>query len=66
MIKTVFVPMSGSTSDDSVFATALEVAKPLDAHLDFYHVRLSATEAAVRSLAKSQSPSLPPAHGLRL
>lgn len=50
MIKTILVPMSGSTSDDSVFATALEVPRPMDAHLDFYHVRLSASEAAVRSV----------------
>lgn len=57
MIKTIFVPMSGSTSDDSVFATALEVAKPLDAHLDFYHVRFSVSEAAVRSVPLQFCPA---------
>lgn len=56
MIKTIFVPMSGSTSDDSVLATALEVAKPLDAHLDCYHVRLSETKAAVRSVPLQYCP----------
>ncbi|HMK85882.1 MAG TPA: universal stress protein [Steroidobacteraceae bacterium] len=49
MIKSIFVPTSGSASDDAVFATALAVARPLGAHLDFYHVRLSATDAAVRA-----------------
>jgi nucleotide-binding universal stress UspA family protein len=49
MIKTIFVPASGTKTDDSVFATALAVARPLAAHLDFYHLRLSVCEAAVRS-----------------
>ena len=49
MIKTILVPTSGSRSDDSVFATALAVARPLDAHLEFYHLRLTVYEAAVRA-----------------
>jgi nucleotide-binding universal stress UspA family protein len=49
MIKTVFVPTSGSETDNSVFATALAIARPLSAHLDFYHSRLSLFEAAARS-----------------
>jgi nucleotide-binding universal stress UspA family protein len=57
MIKTIFVPMSGSTSDDSVFVTAFEVARPLDAHLDFYHVRLSGSEAAARSVPLQFCPA---------
>jgi nucleotide-binding universal stress UspA family protein len=48
MIKTILVPTSGTQTDESVFATALGVARPLAAHLDFYHVRLSVCEAAVR------------------
>jgi nucleotide-binding universal stress UspA family protein len=48
MIKTIFVPASGTQSDHSVFAAALAVARPLGAHLDFYHQRLSACEAALR------------------
>jgi nucleotide-binding universal stress UspA family protein len=49
MIKSIFVPMSGTATDESVLATALAIAKPLKAHLDFYHVRLSDIEAAVRT-----------------
>jgi nucleotide-binding universal stress UspA family protein len=48
MIKTVFVPTSGSDTDARVFATALALARPLGAHLRFFHLRLSACEAAVR------------------
>jgi nucleotide-binding universal stress UspA family protein len=49
MIKKILVPTSGGRSDAKVFATALAVARPLAAHLEFYHVRLSDCEAAVRS-----------------
>ena len=49
MIRNILVPTSGSSSDEAVFSTALAMARPLAAHLDFYHVRLSAGEAAVRS-----------------
>ena len=49
MIKSILVPTSGTQTDDGVFAAALAVARPLAAHLDFYHLRLSAREAAVRS-----------------
>ena len=49
MIKSIFVPTSGSDTDDAVFATALAVARPLSAHLDFYHSRLTVCEAAARS-----------------
>lgn len=45
----ILVPASGSSTDDAVFATALAAARPLAAHLRFYHVRLSETEAAVRA-----------------
>jgi nucleotide-binding universal stress UspA family protein len=49
MIETMFVPASGSDTDDRVFATALALARPLCAHLRFFHLRLSACEAAVHS-----------------
>lgn len=49
MIKTIFVPASGSSTDASVFATALALARPLEAHLRFHHVHLSACEAAVHA-----------------
>ncbi len=48
-MKTILVPASGSSTDDPVFATALAAARVLAAHLDFYHVRLSAGQAAVRA-----------------
>jgi nucleotide-binding universal stress UspA family protein len=46
-MKTILVPAAGSESDDAVFATALAAARPLGAHLEFLHVRLSASEAAL-------------------
>jgi len=63
MIKTILVPTSGSRSDDSVFATALAVARSLGAHLDFYHVRLTVGEAALRAphMEYCLRPALPAA-----
>jgi len=49
VIKTIFVPASGTQTDDAVFAAALAVARPLAAHLDVYHQRLSVCEAAART-----------------
>lgn len=49
MMKTILVPASGSSTDEPVFETALAAAQALAAHLDFYHVRLSAGQAAVRA-----------------
>ena len=49
MMKTILVPASGSSKDESVFATALAAAQALTAHLDFYHIRLSAGQAAARA-----------------
>ncbi len=49
MIKTMFVPASGSDADGRVFAAALALARPLGAHLRFFHLRLSACEAGVLS-----------------
>ncbi|MGC2033342.1 MAG: universal stress protein [Steroidobacteraceae bacterium] len=49
MIKTILVPTSGSSTDGSVFTTALALARPLAAHLGFYHVRLTPGEAAQRA-----------------
>lgn len=59
----VLVPASGSPTDEPVFATALMLARPLCAHLDFYHVRSSPTEAAVRTphLDFCMGPALPQA-----
>lgn len=49
MIKSVFVPASGSDTDMRVFATALAIAKPFNAHLRFLHIHVSPSEAAVHS-----------------
>jgi nucleotide-binding universal stress UspA family protein len=49
MIKTILIPTSGSSTDDSVFTTALALARPLAAHLGFYHVRLTPGEAAAQA-----------------
>ncbi len=49
MIKSILVAAGGSGTDDAVFATALAVARPLGAHMEFYHLRLTAGEAAIRT-----------------
>jgi len=49
MIKTVFIPVSGSDTDARVFATALAIARPCGAHMQFFHLRLSPGEAAARA-----------------
>jgi nucleotide-binding universal stress UspA family protein len=60
MIKTIFIPTSGSSTDHSVFATALAVARPMAAHLDFYHLRQTIWEAAarVRHLEFREGPAI--------
>jgi nucleotide-binding universal stress UspA family protein len=49
MIKTILVPTSGSDADQCVFETALGIAKPFGAHLEFLHVHVSDGEAVVRT-----------------
>lgn len=49
MIKKILVPTRGGQNEENVFATALSVARPLAAHLEFYHVQFSACEAAART-----------------
>jgi nucleotide-binding universal stress UspA family protein len=46
MIKTILVPTSGSNTDRAVFATALALARPLRAHLQFLHLHLTPEVAA--------------------
>jgi hypothetical protein len=48
-MTTILVPTSGTDTDTSVFATAFALAQPLRAHVDFYHLRLTPCEAAVRA-----------------
>ncbi|MGC1458955.1 MAG: universal stress protein [Steroidobacteraceae bacterium] len=45
MIRTILVPASGSDTDAAVFATALALARPLAAHLQFFNLHLSVGEA---------------------
>ena len=47
MIKTILVPATGSDRDGAVFASALAVARPFAAHLEFLHVRPDAAATAV-------------------
>ena len=45
-MKNILVAASGGDIDSAVFATALAAARPLNAHLEFYHLRVSLGEAA--------------------
>ena len=56
MIKSILVPATGNDSDAEVFSSALAVARPLGAHLDFLH-RLDA-----ESFAAMMSPEVGGAH----
>jgi len=49
VISTILVPTIGTPGDASVFQTALIVAKPLSAHIEFYHLGFSPIEAMVRT-----------------
>jgi nucleotide-binding universal stress UspA family protein len=46
MIKTILVAADGAKEDLSAFEVALALARPLDAHLDFYHVRITPDQSA--------------------
>jgi nucleotide-binding universal stress UspA family protein len=48
-MKTILVPVGGGAADDKVLETALAVARPLGAHLELMHVRVTAAEAAVHT-----------------
>jgi nucleotide-binding universal stress UspA family protein len=45
-MRTILVPVGGGETDQVVFDTALAVATPLSAHLEFLHVRIKAGAAA--------------------
>jgi len=47
MIPTILGPPTGSAADGAVFASALAVARPFAAHLDFLHVRVDPAAMAV-------------------
>jgi nucleotide-binding universal stress UspA family protein len=46
-MKNILVLAGGGDSDQAVFATALGVAQPLGAHLEFFHVQVDPGEAAL-------------------
>jgi hypothetical protein len=46
MIKSILAPATGNDTDAEVFTSALAVARPLGAHIDFLHVRLDAARFA--------------------
>ena len=49
MIRTILVPTSGTSTDQSVFASAVALARPLGAHLHCLHLRFTLYEAAARA-----------------
>lgn len=48
-IKTILVPVSGSETDRVVLSAAWALGQPLQAHLEFLHLRLKLSDAATRS-----------------
>ena len=48
-MKTILVPVGGSDTDQVVFQTALAIARPLAAHLEFLHIHVGAGEAALHT-----------------
>jgi nucleotide-binding universal stress UspA family protein len=46
-MKSIFVPIGGSDTDESACETALAAARPFSAHLQFVHIRISPGQAAV-------------------
>ena len=52
MIKTILVPATGTDLDRAVFASALAVARPFAAHLDFLHVRVDAMSVAMTATSE--------------
>jgi hypothetical protein len=46
-MKTILVPAGGSASDDVTLETAYAAAQCFNAHLEFFHIRIAPTEAAL-------------------
>jgi len=46
-MKNILVLAAGGDSDQAVFATALGLAQPLGAHLEFLHIQLDPGEAVL-------------------
>ena len=47
MIKNILVPLGGSGSDAPVFQSAVALGRLFGAHLNFFHVRISGSEASL-------------------
>jgi nucleotide-binding universal stress UspA family protein len=58
MIKTILVPATGTDTDGGVFASALAVAGPFCAHLDFLHIRVDAVTIAATIASEGSSAKL--------
>ena len=58
MIKSILVPATGSDTDIAVFGSALAVARPFGAHLDFLHVRIDAATTAATIASDVSSPQV--------
>jgi hypothetical protein len=46
-MKTILVTAGGSASDDVTFEAAYAAAQCFDVHLEFFHIRIAPTEAAL-------------------
>jgi nucleotide-binding universal stress UspA family protein len=58
MIKTILVPATGTDTDGGVLASALAVARPFGAHLDFLHTRIDAATFAATVAPEVSSAQL--------
>jgi nucleotide-binding universal stress UspA family protein len=58
MIKTILVPATGRDTDIAVFGSALAIARPFGAHLDFLHVRIDAATTAATIASDVSSPQV--------
>jgi hypothetical protein len=58
MIKAILVPAMGSDTDAGVFATALAVARPFGAHLDFLDIRIDTATIAAATASEGSGARL--------
>ena len=45
-MKSFLIPIGGSETDESLFATALAAARPFASHMNFFHVHIGPGQAA--------------------
>jgi hypothetical protein len=58
MIKTIRLPATGNETDVGVFGSALAIARPFGAHLDFQHIRIDAATFAATIAPDVSSPQV--------